>query len=229
MKCGGVGIWTKENLNSYKINVNVSSIEQHFEYCGIHFKRNNQNVILINCYRSPSGDVAIFFEKITEVLNSLFKPNIQFIVCGDFNFDVYSNDYFSELCTIMSCFNLKPVVGWPTRVTDTTCTIIDNIFVNIDNDDVCCVLDNFISDHRTVLLERDFCDSISHNKTFTRRNFNDNNILQFEQSLDKQDWNDLYLLTNADDAFDYFYNIFLYYFNISFPERRQYITGKKNG
>lgn len=221
-KCGGVGIWSKENLDTKKMNVNVSSVEQHFEYCAISFKRNSTNTIIINCYRAPSGDVPLFFEKITDVLNFLFKPNIKFVVCGDFNFDVYNSSDFKKLCTVLSCFNLKHVVGWPTRVTGTTCTIIDNIFVNFDNEGVCCVLDNVISDHRTVLFELDYYGSNSHNKSHISRNFNENNILHFEQSLDKEEWNHLYHITDTDEAFDYFNNIFLYYFNLNFAERRRY-------
>lgn len=221
-KGGGVGIWCKEYVASKVINVNIPAVEQHFEYCVISVKCNNKNTLIFNCYRAPSGDIALFLEKITDVLNTLFKPNTHLIVCGDFNLDVFNNNDFKKLCTILSCFDLKSVVGWPTRVTDTSCTLIDNIFVNFDNDGVCCVLDNFISDHRTVFLELDFHGPNSHSSSYTKRNFNDVNILQFEQALETEDWYNLFFLTDTNEAFNYFYDIFLYYFNLYFPVRRQH-------
>ena len=55
-------------------------------------------------------------------------------ICGDFNFDLLKIDsdhvthhFFNLLCS----FGLLPRVLQPTRVTDNTATVIDNIYSNI--------------------------------------------------------------------------------------------------
>ena len=60
-------------------------------------------------------------------------------VCGDFNFDLLKIDsdhvtqhFFNLLCS----FGLLPHVLQPTRVTDNTATLIDNIFSNNIQDNI---------------------------------------------------------------------------------------------
>lgn len=52
---------------------------------------------------------------------------------GDFNVDLLKIDTHSETCDfyeLMSTFGFKPLIMQPSRVTSTTATVIDNIFVN---------------------------------------------------------------------------------------------------
>lgn len=231
-KCGGVAIWVKNSINAKKISVVISCIEQDFEFCAISFIIQNVKFIVVNCYRSPSGNVPLFLNKITDVLNILFKPNVKIIVCGDFNLDCYKNQDFKVLSEVMSCFNLIPLVKWPTRVTATTCTLIDNIFTNYYNSEsLCCVFDNYISDHRSVYLALSFYNKNISKGFFTeRRNFNENNISRFMNSISCEKWVNLYCQNNVDDAFQCFCDIFNYYFDICFPKHKVYngVCSKKS-
>nr|CAI5850542.1 unnamed protein product [Callosobruchus analis] len=59
-----------------------------FEICGISFNRNNSKTIVLNCYRSPKTvNFQIFCDKLTEVLELVFEPCVDLILCGDFNVD----------------------------------------------------------------------------------------------------------------------------------------------
>lgn len=120
------------------------------------------------------------------------------------------------------------MVEWPTRVTDTTCTIIDNIFINFDNKGLCCVFDNVISDHRLISLEIDNYGLALQNKSYSiiKRHFNENNILQFEKSLNNENWQYLFGLTDVNKGFNYFEDIILYHFNLNFPERRHNVNNQ---
>lgn len=162
-------------------------------------------VILI-CYRSPSGDVNVFFDKMLEILNYLYRPHANLIICGDFNFDLYKNLNFKSMCSLMSCFNCCPMVSWPTRVSNTSCTLIDQIFLNFINHGTCYVFDNEISDHRTIFLELDTFskkETLS-NKTEIGRSFNDLNLHNFENSLKNEDWSYVYTLNDFGEAFTLF-------------------------
>lgn len=183
--CGGVAIWARDGIIVKPLDLSSFCIEQHFEVCAISYVYNKRDNLLLNCYRSPSGDINVFFNKISEILNYLYKPHINLIICGDFNFDLYKNINFKSMCYIMSCFNCCPVVSWPTRVTNNSCTLIDQIFINFNNSGTCYVLDNEISDHRIVFLELDiFSDkNISANKFEIRRSYNEINMLNFEITI----------------------------------------------
>ncbi|CAH1958446.1 unnamed protein product [Acanthoscelides obtectus] len=46
-----------------------------------------------------------------------FQPNINIILCGDFNVDSFNhNDDNELLLNALSEFDLHPQVGWPTRI-----------------------------------------------------------------------------------------------------------------
>lgn len=50
---------------------------------------------------------------------------------------------------------MTPVIGWPSGVTKHSCALMENIFINLKNEGTCCMLDNDISDHRSVHFELD--------------------------------------------------------------------------
>nr|CAI5858760.1 unnamed protein product [Callosobruchus analis] len=150
-------------------------------------------------------------------MNFLYQPNINFILCGDINLDsLICNRYFDLLCMELSSFNIFPVVQEPTRVTANSSTSIDHIFTDISHK--ATVTDNVISDHRTVLLEF-VSEKSDHNISSKFRSFSDVSINKFMEALRNEDWNSLYGINDFNDAFDCFYNIFIYYFQQFFPER----------
>nr|CAH7733477.1 unnamed protein product [Callosobruchus chinensis] len=90
-------------------------------------------------------------DRLTDVLQFLYKPYINIIVCGDFNLDSLKNATHISLYNLLSCYHCRPLVGWPTRVTATTSTIIDQVFINFDSNGCCCVLDNNISNNQIMI------------------------------------------------------------------------------
>lgn len=230
-KGGGVAIFSKPNLNINKIDIDKYCVEKHIEMCSLSCKLGSkESFIILTCYRSPSGDLNIFLENIFDVLNILFKQNVNIILNGDFNIDSNKNfNDFNRLCNLLTCFNLKPTVGWPTRVTNTTSTIIDHIFTNIIDNSLAVVVDNNISDHRTVLFQfnSEPCSNYAPSSCF-RRSFNDNSVSNFQFALKNENWSEIYNLSDMDEAYDYFHKIFLYHFNTYFPERRYFKTNNSD-
>nr|CAI5843329.1 unnamed protein product [Callosobruchus analis] len=215
--CGGVAIWAKNHILASGIDLSIYCIEKDFEICGVRLKLYNKSYIVLACYRSPSGDKSIFLSKINIVMDFLYQPNINFILCGDINLDsLICNRYFDLLCMELSSFNIFPVVQEPTRVTANSSTSIDHIFTDISHK--ATVTDNVISDHRTVLLEF-VSEKSDHNISSKFRSYSDVSINKFMEALRNEDWNSLYGINDFNDAFDCFYNIFIYYFQQFFPER----------
>lgn len=218
---GGVGIWVKNGIE-FNSNTEISqfSVDKHSEFCYCSLKDKSNNIfVILNCYRSPSGNHSIFLENLDQVLNCIYKPNIYFFVCGDFNIDSYTiNGDYNKLLDILSTYNLNNnLVKWPTRVTNTSITAIDHIFVNFtDNAGITGVFDNTVSDHRTVFVEFTFRADVS--PIFCeKRQFTDNAVNNFIDVLILEDWNDVYGVLDVNLAFNVFIDIFVYYFNINFP------------
>jgi hypothetical protein len=62
----------------------------------------------------------------------MFNSSNEIILCGDFNVN-YLNDNTRKdyLNSLLASFNLYSVINFPTRITYSSCTLIDNIYMNI--------------------------------------------------------------------------------------------------
>ena len=111
--------------------------------------------IYIYIYINPS-DLSDEFELFATQFSSLVT-NIKNIkrtshICGDFNIDLlkikekkHYNDYFDDIIS----YGFFPKIILPTRISDHSCTLIDNIFSNnIELRDTSGILMNQLSDHQ---------------------------------------------------------------------------------
>nr|CAI5826578.1 unnamed protein product [Callosobruchus analis] len=148
-----------------------------------------------------------------------FKPCVTVFLVGDFNIDSISRPReFRILCNELFTFGLTPRVNWPTRVTQQTVTVIDHIFSNCSDDAVACVLDNDISDNRTVLFDCGFkvaTNSSQHN--LPKRSFNTNSMKTFHD-ISNEARSDLYKASNINNAYTICHCTFCYYFEKHFPK-----------
>lgn len=224
-KGGGISIYTRSSLSFSKISLKKFCFEKHIEVCGLTYKCGRDTEILIlACYRSPTGNVDVFFNAIIDVLDFLYKPGRDVFLCGDFNFNSYNNsEDFKKFCDVLSNFNLVPRVGWPTRVSGTSVSTLDHIFVNSNDNGFACVLDNNVSDHRSIFYELNVAERVNLNTSCWRRFFSDETIMNFQRDLSNENWNKLYMEYNLNSAFELFYNIFIYHFNVNFPLKKLYI------
>ena len=66
----------------------------------------------------------------------LIKMLIKKFICGDYNINLlkYEDDtYTKNFVDTMCCMGLTPVTNMPTRITEFSSTLIDNIFTNCAN------------------------------------------------------------------------------------------------
>ena len=70
---------------------------------------------------------------------------------GDFNIDLFQIDSHNETCKfydILSAYGFRPLILQPSRVTLTSKTLIDNIFINsMETDSIGGNITTSISDH----------------------------------------------------------------------------------
>ena len=91
---------------------------------------NKQNIIIGCVYRHPNGHVAHFNDSLQKAFNYINKKDT-FIVGGDINIDLLklhnktTEDYFNYYIEN----NFIPCISVPTRITESTVTLIDHIFL----------------------------------------------------------------------------------------------------
>ena len=134
---GGLDIYRHKNYNSYEINIGRSG---SFEGLFVRIKDtfNKNNICIANIYRPPrdnykNENIQLFSDEFMPVLSNLSKLSDKIIVTGDFNIDLLKigdrwmfRDYREHFLS----FDLLPTLTLPTRITDHSATLIDNIFYN---------------------------------------------------------------------------------------------------
>ena len=131
-----------------------------------HQKPNSKKYLLSNIYRLPNEivqDVNTFTDEFSLYLSLLKRRKHYSFVCGDFNINLLSLDnkrhvnHFFET-VMVKCF--FPRITLPTRIQNTSHTLIDNIFSNNIEDGLKSksgILINDISDHKIFLRMKKTC------------------------------------------------------------------------
>ena len=82
-------------------------------------------------YRLPAQVLSKFISEFEVLLQILSKEKNTSYICGDFNINWLNYDIHlltqSYLDLLLS---FRPLINMPTRITETSCTLIDNIFTN---------------------------------------------------------------------------------------------------
>ena len=99
---------------------------------------NEKNIYLANIYRPPKENsnneiIQQFITEISVVISEINKSNSVIIFTGDFNIDLLrtqQRSIFKDFLEMMVSFNLLPSLTLPTRISENSATIIDNVFSN---------------------------------------------------------------------------------------------------
>lgn len=120
------------------------SVERHCEISCAEL----ESIIIICVYSPPSACFDIFLNTLDEALRKLSNTNKRLIMCGDFNIDLLADSpqkkQFIFLC---KSYSMKELFNEPTRITSSTATCLDNIFLNCEYSDK-ALIDCLRSDHR---------------------------------------------------------------------------------
>ena len=159
---GGLIIYVHDNF-SFKVfnkDMHITHTSKLFEslIVEIHVWLNNckyQKYIIESIYRLPSYvniDIEIFTVEYTELLNNLRSRSKFVYLCGDYNIDILkitTNNVFNKFYENITSCGFIPTITLPTRICDTTSTLIDNVYTNaIDKSPICGILIHPISDHQ---------------------------------------------------------------------------------
>uniref|UniRef100_A0A1Y1LAR2 Reverse transcriptase domain-containing protein n=1 Tax=Photinus pyralis TaxID=7054 RepID=A0A1Y1LAR2_PHOPY len=216
-KNGGVVMLSRIDYNFKELKFcHIPCFEKDFEYVAAQYGK----LIVVCVYRSPSGNINLFFECLYSLLDSIICLNSDVILCGDFNINLLDNTTDkNEFVNLLTSYNLKATISTPTRVTSTTATLIDNVFTNLSSHNLLNVSNVHagLSDHHSQMV------TLTENKTVTsttrkaHRNFSHKNKVQFNSLIGKVDWKDLLSANDTNTMVDAFYSEFNKCFERAFP------------
>ena len=190
---GGISIY----ISSY-FNVNIISectiMETYIETLFVEVSQSNKNILIATVYKPNKSDDKLFIDKLLSLLNTCNKNKYdEIILNGDFNFDLLKyeeNGSTLNFINSLSSISLIPVITKPTRITDQTATLIDNIFISNPINFSSGIIISDISDHFPTFIhfEHFFIAKNSNpNVNIEFRPINDENTANFVQSISSYD------------------------------------------
>jgi hypothetical protein len=201
---GGVAAFIHNTLNAYSLDIPQYNT---FEHLTLHITSSNTvDIILVVLYRPPNTPVNQFlldFENFFEHIQKHVKSGTQLLLAGDYNIDLL---HFNEssvndfLCTIYS-HAMYPCITLPTRITEHSATIIDNILLNKSHV-LSGILTVNISDHLPIFTFSSLIKQkvLSHNTKIYKKHVNINKL---RHDLQHINWPN-FITKDVDSAYNYF-------------------------
>ena len=152
---GGVAFYVAEHLHFSKIDSLSTMHEKVFESIFVNIEIDGKNVIFGNIYRTPDARHDAFTHQLHLALNESTRLNNQVVIMGDMNYDLLytSNSYVNNFVNNFFEFGMYPLINIPTRITETTATVLDHFWTNIiDKPTRSAIVANPISDHLPIYL-----------------------------------------------------------------------------
>ena len=142
---------------------------------------------------------------------------------GDFNIDLLKDDTdrrIHDYIDLIYSYSFIPTIYKPTRITETTATLIDNILTNCDGVQNSAIFVTDISDHMpTSLVSNLSLQDISVQKSMYsyKRCHSDDNISRLKKCLADVKWEEVLDNVDANQDYDTFINKFEELYNECIP------------
>ena len=190
-KGGGVGFLTNDSIDSVlRDDLNIDS--KFMEHATMEIKLKNQKLIVGTIYRPPNTNAKSFIKDFTRYVCKLHKIKGADVVIGlDHNLDLLKKDQHPNTQAFLETIlenNLVPCITRPTRITNSTTTLIDNILIS--NKLYCKqqsgILLSDISDHLPCLVKLEQINLKQKEPLVTtKRNLCGDNIQKINMALNK--------------------------------------------
>lgn len=206
---GGLGMFIREGFK-YETLHEFSQIGDVFESLVIKiFTNQSKFKIIVNLYRIPNTRIESFIEGINNLLLALKPLNSEeIILAGDFNINLIKfndHDLTNDFLNTLISHSFLPLITMPTRITQTSATLIDNIFSNRQtNSFESGLIYSSISDHLPVFYLGVEIQNANVKIDVKKRNMSKTNIDLFKQKLLQNDWLPILNDFNPENAFSKF-------------------------
>ena len=187
---------------------------------------NDQKVVIGSLYRHPGTNLNVFTTDLEKTLEKIDNKCCKSLVCGDFNADglkLNTNKSTADFYNCLMSYNCLPTITLPNRITETSITLIDNIFLKINrknlNDNIYAGnIYSDISDHlpNFMIIQSRKCTTTATLRKKVRI-YGDHNLEKFVSGISSIDWSDFFNSENVNNLVVSFYDRFSTHFENSFP------------
>ena len=130
-RAGGVAIYVNNNICAELIPQLVLDIDG----CeNLWLKLDDADVVISAIYRHPKNNSKLFLDHLNNSLAHNMLKNTKVYLVGDFNIDIASTssapNFATDFINLLASNGYFPLVTLPTRVTETSSTVIDHIITN---------------------------------------------------------------------------------------------------
>ena len=210
---GGTSILVNEKLQSRERRDLL--VETSFlEHCIVELKTDKRNILMVSAYRPPNTNARTFLSEYRKLLEILKKQKDHEVVIGlDHNLDLlksHLNHPTNDFIELNLDRELIPCITKPTRITNKSATLIDNILISslLQRNYASFAVIEDISDHFACLvILKDQNKSIKGPKYIKTRNLDNHKITNIVASLQEHNWKEILEPLNADDGFNVFHSI----------------------
>ena len=222
---GGVLFFIRKNISFEKIE-DLCISDSNMECIFLKIELENELFIVGNIYRPPSGKMNIFNEKMQNILDYWTSnyANHKIYILGDLNANIlnsFNSIPIQNFTNLLFSFGLNPVIRRPTRVSNFSATILDQIWTSDTSGCISSgIIRTRITDHFTIfacasvdVFNRNDC--TTEYKTY--RNFSRLNKAKFKELLSGLSWQNLLEINETELAYKEFYKLVLDLYNHCFP------------
>ena len=185
-----------------------------------------KNIIVGVIYRPPGTDMNQFNSITCDIVSQISRDNKICYLMGDYNINILNNEVHSQtsdFIDLMYSYSLVPLINRPTRITNNSATLIDNIFSNNLHDlhkSTQTILVTDISDHLPIIhINWNFKDC-NEDLSMIRRSNTKKNREEFKQAMNNINWTELYSMSDTQSAFSYFHNVIKGLHDKHFPKKQ---------
>lgn len=225
---GGLAVYIN-NKHDCLMREDLTVKEVYMEALFVEIRNKGKNIVVGNIYRRPNTNPRQFLARLDDVLSGICAENKTCLLCGDFNIDLLkfeTSGTARDLINSCQASHFFNVITKPTRVSDTSATLIDHIWCNkISTLLHSGIIYDDISDHFPVyaLFKLSCATEEVIPTTIKYRSFCENNILKFHEKLSEVCWNQVYQSNDPNEIMINFSNVFNDCFNQVFPLREKVI------
>ena len=215
-KGGGIAILVSEGITHKRCKDLEVMVEKEVEATYIEMtSKNGKHIILGSIYKSPNTSEKKLKDHITEVLTILKneKGNKELVLGMDHNLDLlkeHEHHKMQQFLDLMLELELTPTIMRPTRITQSSATLIDNMFISsvLQRPFDSLILLEDTSDHMPslVLMKQT---KLRDKKPlgFKSRSLNEVKLEHIKNDLKIKDWNGMLRNDSVDENFDQFCDV----------------------
>ena len=152
----GLIIYVRSEYQVKQLNLRNSSVLWESLFLEVTLA-DGKKIIIGDIYRAPKEEVNIittFIVELSHISTLLNRMKLPVYLCGDYNINLlkmHEKNSYEEFFETMLVHSYLPNITLPTRLTDTSNTLIDNVFANSAKfEAVSGILINNISDHQAI-------------------------------------------------------------------------------